>query len=58
MKNSKLDWFKSHISRSECTNTLKSCILNGSVLVVSDGLYYPIDEVRICAWKISTPDVN
>ena len=56
MKNSKLDWFNSHISCSESTNILKTCILNSLALVVSDESYYPIEKVGACAWNISTPD--
>ena len=49
------DWFLHHLSASEDTEALWQCLKNGTALVVSDGSFYPHDEVGACAWKIFTP---
>ena len=35
---------------------IKNAIIDGSALAVSDGSYYPTEEVAACAWTVSTPD--
>ena len=52
----KVDWFNTIITSSPTTSYLKECLLNGSAVGVSDGSYFPIQEVGACGWIISTPD--
>ena len=56
LKNPKISWFNSYLSCTKSTSVLKNDIISGTALVVSDGPYYPKEEVGACAWKISTPD--
>ena len=56
MTNPKIDWFNSYISFTANTSTLRQHIIAGTALAVSDGSYYPNEEVGACAWTISTPD--
>ena len=56
MKNPRLDWFNSHLSFSDTTNILRTCIKNGTVLAVNDGSYYSTKGLGACPWKISTSD--
>jgi hypothetical protein len=49
------DWFLQQLSSSATTDDLWTCILQGNALMVSDGSYYPHEEVGACAWKIFTP---
>ena len=51
-----MDWFNSYLSCTQNTATLKDCIISGTAIAVSDGSYYPTEEVGACAWTISTPD--
>ena len=56
MKNTNLDWFNSLLSFSDSTSILKTYITHGTELAVSDGSYYPTEEVGACAWTIYTLD--
>ena len=52
----KVDWFNNSINSSSTTNYLKECLINGTTVGVSDGSYFPIQEVGECGWIIATPD--
>ena len=51
-----VNWFLSHLSSSCNTEILLECIKNGVALAVSDGSFFPLEEVGSCAWIFSTPD--
>ena len=51
----KIDWFINNIQSSRPTSHLKECIINGSVLAVSDGSYFPLTKTGSCTCIISTP---
>ena len=46
----------SHLNWSTSTSKKMRSILNGSVIAVSDGSYYPRYEVGACAWVIASSD--
>lgn len=46
----------SHLNWSDSTDRLRASILDDSVIAVSDGSYYQLYEVGVCAWLIATPD--
>ena len=52
----KVGWFNTLLTSSPTTSYLKECLINGSAVGVSDGSYFPIQEVGACGWIISTPD--
>ena len=56
MKNPNISWLNSYLSCTKSTSALKKNIISGTSLAVSDGFYYPKEEVGACAWAISTPD--
>lgn len=56
MINPKLDWFNSHLSCSVSTSNLRRDIISGKAFAISDGSYYPMEEVGVGAWTISIPD--
>ena len=45
-----------NLSFSHSTDQLLCHILQGSALAVSDGSFYPDDNIGSCAWVVSTPD--
>ena len=49
-----IDWFTDHLQSSTTTNSLMKHSLNGTAVTVSDELYFPLSEVGICTWIIST----
>ena len=51
-----VNWFNTNMTSSASTKHLKECLMNGTALCVSDGSYFPIQEVGACGWIISTPD--
>ena len=51
-----INWFLSHLSSSRNTELLLDSIKNGKALAVSDGSFFPLEEVSSCAWIIATPD--
>ena len=53
-----LDWFMKNITHSKCTSKLNKSLHDGSALAVSDGSYYPVQQVGSCGWIISSADGN
>ena len=51
-----VNWFNKYMTSTDSTKYLKECLINGTALGVSDGSYYPVQEVGACGWIISTPD--
>lgn len=56
LKEPKLKWFMFHLKWSVSTSKLMRSIINGSVIAVSDGSYYPRYNVGACAWVITLSD--
>ena len=52
----KIDWFMKGINSSENTEYLKECILKGTAIAVSDGSYFPLERVGVCAWIVASND--
>ena len=46
----KVDWFNTIITSSNTTGYLKEYLINGTAVGVSDGSYFPIQEVGACKW--------
>ena len=55
LKAPSLSWFNTYLSYTLSTSALRQHIISGTALAVSDGSYYPNEEVGACAWTISTP---
>ena len=53
-----IKWFMSRLKWSESTSKLRESIVNGSVVAVSDGYYFPRYEAGACTWIIVTPDFH
>jgi hypothetical protein len=51
-----IKWFHKHLESSQYTSSLRQHLFNGTAIAVSDGSYFPIEDVGACAWIISTPD--
>ena len=51
-----VNWFNTHLTSSDTTSRLKACLIDGTAVGVSDGSYFPIEEVGSCGWIIATPD--
>ena len=49
-------WFHRHLESSPRTDILLRHLLAGTALTVSDGSYFPDEDVGACAWIIATPD--
>ena len=49
-------WFMSQLRFSTSISTLKQCIMEGNVFVVSDRSYIHMFSSSSCAWIITTPD--
>ena len=51
-----IDCFFNHLEAADSTSLLKSSLLSGNALAVSDGSFYPIQQVGLCAWIIAFSD--
>ena len=51
-----IDWCFNNLEASDSTALLKSSLLSGKALAVSDGSFYPIQQVGACAWIIASSD--
>lgn len=51
-----LDWFTHNIQYSNSTSKLLSSLVDGSALSVSDGSYYPVQQVDFYGWIIASSD--
>ena len=46
----------SNLQWSSSTATLKECIIDGTVIAVSDGLHFERYDIKNCGRIIATPD--
>ena len=51
-----LDWCMNNITHSTSTSKLHTSLLDNSALPVSDGSYFPVQQVGSCGWIISSSD--
>ena len=52
----KVDWFMHRLNSSPSTSKLLSSLVDGSALGVSDGSYFPHEQIGSCAWILSSSD--
>ena len=48
-------WFMHNLQHSDSTDILWKHILAGTAITVSDGSFFPDEQVGACAWKVATP---
>ena len=56
LTNPPIDWFMKNIEASDNTSNLLSSLSHGSAIAVSDGSFFPEEQVGSCAWIIATSD--
>jgi hypothetical protein len=49
-------WFHKYLESTPQTHILRQHLLEGTAIAVSDGSYFPDEDVGACAWIIATPD--
>ena len=52
----KVNWFMHRLKSSDTTSKLLSSLIDGSALGVSDGSYFPQEQVGSCAWILASSD--
>lgn len=50
-----IQWFHQYLEASDNTASLYRHLRNGTAIAVSDGSYFPDEDVGACAWIIATP---